>query len=103
MPTLPFKAPPRAEPDTSLALHMKDEPMSTTATIQVTGMTCQHCVNAVTEEVTALDSVTRVEIELHPEAVSLVTVTSDAPLDLANVVAAIDEAGYELAENGSQS
>jgi copper chaperone len=82
---------------------MKDEPMSTTATIQVTGMTCQHCVNAVTEEVTALDSVTRVEIELRPEAVSLVTVTSDAPLDLANVVAAVDEAGYELAENRSQS
>lgn len=77
--------------------------MSITTTYQVTGMTCQHCVNAVTEEVTTLDSVTSVAIELHPETISLVTVTSDAPLDLANVLAAIDEAGYELAENGSQS
>jgi copper chaperone CopZ len=77
--------------------------MSTTTIYPVAGMTCQHCVNAVTEEITALDSVTAVAVDLHPEAVSMVTVTSDAPLELADVIAAIDEAGYELAENGSQS
>ena len=77
--------------------------MSTTATYPVSGMTCQHCVNAVTEEFTALASVTSVAVELNPEAISLVTVTSEAPLDPAAVVAAIDEAGYELAENGSPS
>jgi copper chaperone CopZ len=75
--------------------------MSTTASYQVTGMTCQHCVNAVTEEITALDTVTDVAIDLHPEAISTVTVTSDAPLDLTDVATAIDEAGYELAENGA--
>lgn len=75
--------------------------MSTTATYLVTGMTCQHCVNAVTEEITALDAVTTVAIDLQPDAVSLVTVTSETPLDLADVVMAIDEAGYELAENGA--
>jgi copper chaperone len=75
--------------------------MSTTTTYQVTGMTCQHCVNAVTEEITSLGIVTTVAIDLQPDAVSLVTVTSDTPLELADVIAAIDEAGYELAENGS--
>jgi copper chaperone len=77
--------------------------MSTTATYPVTGMTCQHCVNAVTEEITSLGIVTTVAIDLQPDAVSLVTVTSTEALALADVVAAIDEAGYELAESGSQS
>jgi copper chaperone len=75
--------------------------MTTTTSYPVTGMTCEHCVKAVTEEVTALATVLDVSIDLHPDDVSLVTVTSTDPLDLADVVAAIDEAGYELAENGS--
>lgn len=66
----------------------------TTQTYTVTGMTCQHCVNAVTEELTGIDGVTGVDVELDG---GRVTVTSNAPLDAAAVAAAVDEAGYELA------
>jgi copper chaperone len=68
--------------------------MPTTATYTVTGMTCGHCVQAVTDELTALAGVTDVEVSLADGAV---TVTSDGPLDLADVAAAVDEAGYALA------
>ncbi|MDR1118159.1 MAG: cation transporter [Bifidobacteriaceae bacterium] len=65
---------------------------------RVTGMTCEHCVKAVKEEVGALPGVTAVEVDLVPDAVSTVTVSSSGELDLAAVAAAIDEAGYELAQ-----
>ena len=66
----------------------------TTATYTVTGMTCGHCVSAVTEEVTQVPGVTAVDVEL---ATGRLTVTSDAPVDDDAVRAAVDEAGYELA------
>ena len=66
----------------------------TTATYTVTGMTCGHCVNAVTEEVTQVPGVTAVDVDL---ASGRLTVTSDAPVDEDAVRAAVDEAGYELA------
>ena len=70
----------------------------TTATYQVTGMTCEHCAHAVTEELTNLDGVRGVTIDLHPGSESAVTVASDAPLPAAAVAAALDEAGdYRLA------
>ena len=56
-------------------------------------MTCHHCVNAVTQEVTAIAGVTGVEVDLGKGEV---TVTSDANLEVADVAAAIDEAGYTL-------
>jgi copper ion binding protein len=65
-----------------------------TSTYTVTGMTCGHCVSAVTEEVTALPGVTAVDVDL---ASGRLTVTSDAPVDDDTVRAAVDEAGYELA------
>ena len=71
--------------------------MSTTSTYEVMGMTCDHCVRAVTSDLMQLDSVTDVTVGLHPDAVSIVTVTSDDPLTDEAVAAAIDEAGYELA------
>jgi copper chaperone len=66
----------------------------TTATYTVSGMTCGHCVSAVTEEVTAVPGVTGVDVDL---ASGRLTVTSDAPVDESAVRAAVDEAGYELA------
>ena len=60
----------------------------------VTGMTCDHCVHAVTEEVTGVPGVTGVDVDL---ASGRLTVTSDAPVDDDAVRAAVDEAGYELA------
>ena len=71
--------------------------MSTVNTLHVTGMTCAHCVSAVTAELSALPGVTSVAVDLQAGAISPVTVTSDAELDPAAVAAAIDEAGYELA------
>ncbi len=65
-----------------------------TATYTVIGMTCGHCVNAVTEEVTALPGVTGVDVDL---ASGRLTVTSEAPVDDDAVRAAVDEAGYEVA------
>ena len=62
----------------------------------VSGMTCGHCVSAVTEEIGKLDGVTGVEVDLVTGGRSRVTVTSTAPLSLTAVRAAVDEAGYEL-------
>jgi copper chaperone len=64
-----------------------------TATYTVSGMTCAHCVNAVREEVGQISGVTAVDVDLES---GQVTVTSDAPLDDAQVQGAVEEAGYEL-------
>ena len=60
----------------------------------VVGMTCGHCVAAVSSEVSKIDGVTKVEVDLTSGAV---TVESDRPVDPNAFAAAIDEAGYELA------
>jgi copper chaperone len=68
------------------------------ATYQVTGMTCEHCAHAVSEELKNLGGVTGVTVELVPGGESGVTVTSQAPLTGQAVAAALDEAGdYRLA------
>ena len=59
----------------------------------VSGMTCGHCVGAVTQEVGALEGVSDVRVDL---ATGEVAVVSERPLDRASVAAAVDEAGYEL-------
>ena len=66
---------------------------TTTTTYTVNGMTCGHCVQAVTTEVSRLDGVTAVAVDL---ASGLVTVTSDRPIDDDAFVAAVDEAGYTV-------
>lgn len=68
--------------------------MATTSTYTVTGMTCQHCVASVTEEVSELSGVEKVTVDLPT---GQVTVTSAAPLDDDAVRAAVEEAGYQLA------
>lgn len=71
--------------------------MSTTATYSVTGMTCSHCVAAVTEEVSRLAGVSAVDVDLNAGGDSRVTVTSAEALPLDAVRDAVDEAGYTLA------
>ena len=71
--------------------------MSTTATYSVTGMTCSHCVAAVTEEVSRLAGVSAVDVDLNASGDSRVTVTSAEALPLDAVRDAVDEAGYTLA------
>lgn len=65
----------------------------TTSIYTVTGMTCGHCVASVTEEVSKVDRVTNVNVDL---ASGQLTVTSDGPIDDAAVAAAVDEAGYAV-------
>ncbi|WP_431906283.1 heavy-metal-associated domain-containing protein [Amycolatopsis thermoflava] len=60
----------------------------------VTGMTCPHCVASVTEEVTKIEGVQDVKVDLPTGSV---TVVSAAELSDDAIRAAIDEAGYELA------
>jgi copper chaperone len=73
----------------------------TSATFQVTGLTCEHCVRAVTAELMSLQGVGEVMVELVPGGRSAVTVISDAPLTTQAVEAALDEAGdYRLSGNG---
>jgi copper chaperone CopZ len=73
----------------------------TSMTYQVTGMTCEHCTRAVTEEIESLDGVSAVAVSLVPGGLSAVTVTSDAPLAPEAVTAALDEAGaYRLSGDG---
>lgn len=70
--------------------------MGDTATVNeyiVSGMVCQHCVSAVSQEVGAIEGVTDVQVDLTTGRVS---VTSDGPLHGDAVRAAIDEAGYEM-------
>ncbi|MEU7476349.1 heavy-metal-associated domain-containing protein [Lentzea sp. NPDC042327] len=66
---------------------------SVTTAYTVKGMTCGHCATSVTEEVSAIDGVGAVAVDLPT---GQVTVTSSAPLALDDVRAAVTEAGYEL-------
>jgi copper chaperone len=64
-----------------------------TVVYNVSGMSCQHCVNAITEEVGAVAGVTEVAVDLDG---GLVTVTA-GEVDDAAIRAAIVEAGYDVA------
>ena len=66
----------------------------TTTSYTVVGMTCGHCVSAVTEEVGQVPGVTGVEVDL---ASGGLTVTGETPVDYTAVRAAVEEAGYEVA------
>ena len=65
----------------------------------VTGMTCDHCVRAVTQELTSLEAVEAVDITLVPGGLSTVVVEASPSLTDAEVAASLDEAGaYALAD-----
>lgn len=63
------------------------------STYTVTGMTCDQCERAVIGEVSQIEGVTGVEVDL---ATGAVTVTADGAVDDGAVAAAVDEAGYEV-------
>ncbi|QVQ50429.1 heavy-metal-associated domain-containing protein [Spiractinospora alimapuensis] len=70
-----------------------NEAAATTASYAVEGMTCGHCVSAVTEEVGAVRGVTEVDVDL---ATGRLRVTGDGTFDDAAISAAVDEAGYTV-------
>jgi copper ion binding protein len=67
--------------------------MSSTATFTVSGMTCEHCVASVSDEVLEIAGVTVVDVDLPT---GRLTITSDQPLSEDAVASAVDEAGYRL-------
>ena len=69
--------------------------MSVTQNFTVTGMTCGHCVNSVTEEVSGLAGVTNVEVVLETGSL---TVTSEDGLDVELIKSAVADAGYTASE-----
>jgi copper ion binding protein len=67
--------------------------MSSTATFTVSGMTCEHCVASVSDEILEIAGVTVVDVDLPT---GRLTVTSDQPVSEDQVASAVDEAGYRL-------
>ena len=65
--------------------------MSTT-TFSVPGMTCGHCKQAVTSELTKITGVTSVDVDLDTKQV---VVASESPVEWKAIVDAVDEAGFE--------
>ncbi len=63
--------------------------------ITVTGMTCGHCVSAVSSEIGKLPGVTEVEVDLESGAVRI---TAEPMPETAALAAAVDEAGYQIAD-----
>ena len=67
--------------------------MSESTTYTVTGMSCEHCARAVTDEVSDVAGVTGVDVDL---ATGRLNVVGDGPVDGDAVVGAVREAGYEV-------
>ena len=75
---------------------MTDTPLQNQTTkVVVSGMTCEHCVASVTEELQEIDNVLEVRVEdLVKGGETDVFVVSDGPLDLGAAREAVEEAGY---------
>lgn len=67
--------------------------------IRVQGMTCDHCVQSVRSELMRIDGVRSVSVDLVPGETSVVHVTAEQPIEFDALVAAIDEAGYDIAND----
>ena len=65
----------------------------TSAVYEVTGLSCEHCANSVTEELTKIGGVAAVRVDV---AAGRVEVDSTAELDRDSVREAVEEAGYQL-------
>ncbi|MBS6030134.1 MAG: heavy-metal-associated domain-containing protein [Kocuria rhizophila] len=67
-----------------------------TTTVNVSGMTCEHCVSSVKEELAEVPGVTAVDVDLNSGGISPVTIESTGDLDLQAVTEAVAEAGYSV-------
>jgi copper ion binding protein len=63
------------------------------STYAVAGMTCSHCASSVTEEISQIDGVQNVDVDV---TAGKVTVTSDQPVAEDAIRSAVTEAGYQL-------
>lgn len=67
-------------------------------TLNVTGMTCHHCVSSVKEELGEIDGVSNIDVALNTGGASVVTFDASASVTDEQIRDAIDEAGYDIAE-----
>ena len=65
-------------------------------TVKATGLTCNHCAMSVKEEVSEIENVTGVEVEVVKDGESTVTIEHEGDLPTESIAAAIEEAGFEL-------
>ncbi|OOP60916.1 heavy metal transporter [Arthrobacter sp. SRS-W-1-2016] len=65
-------------------------------TVNISGMTCGHCVASVIEEITAIDGINGVDVQLNKGGISRAVVTSSENLDPAEVSEAVAQAGYTV-------
>lgn len=72
--------------------------MSTT-TVSISGMTCGHCVDSVTEEISAIEGVRNVTVDLNKGGISTATVTSEHDIEPEQIGEAVAEAGYVVVSN----
>jgi copper chaperone CopZ len=68
----------------------------TTTTFLVPGMTCGHCKGAVTDELSKINGVTNVDVDLDTKKVIF---ESDVAVEWQIIVEAIDEAGFEAVKS----
>jgi len=68
----------------------------TTTTFLVPGMTCGHCKGAVTDELSKINGVSAVDVDLDTKKVSF---ESDVVVEWQIIVDAIDEAGFEAVKS----
>lgn len=69
-----------------------------TTTVKISGLTCGHCVQHVTEELQAVDGVKNVSVILNKGGQSVATVLSDVELADQAIIDAVDEAGDYVVE-----
>ncbi|MDO6145543.1 heavy-metal-associated domain-containing protein [Paenarthrobacter aurescens] len=67
--------------------------------VNVSGMTCGHCVSSVSEELESLNGVQNVAVDLNPGGLSTVTITSTKELSPSEIGEAVAEAGYLVVAN----
>ncbi|MFF1829827.1 heavy-metal-associated domain-containing protein [Paenarthrobacter sp. NPDC058040] len=70
-----------------------------TTNVNVSGMTCGHCISSVSEELEALSGVEEVSVDLNPGGLSTVTITSTSELSPSEIGEAVAEAGYVVVAN----
>ena len=88
---------PRTTSDPTPTTDDAENQIGTVDAFAVTGMTCGHCVVAVTDEVSAIPGVTDVTVDLAPNSTSTLRVISEQGVTRDQIAAALDEAGdYRL-------
>jgi len=85
----------------TIQLITKESAMSQTiqTNVNVSGMTCGHCISSVSEELESLSGVENVAVDLNPGGLSTVTITSTKELSPSEIGEAVAEAGYLVVAN----